>query len=178
MVKGADQLDKKSKKKDKSSKKEKKSLKDKKRSKKSDKKSKRKQSDEVMEAEVVEAEVVDTSDDEAIATTIKTPKEKKVKAVVEKPKTLQWLPKQLFISGIPYDTTKDQLLEFFIDEKAMITEVKLPTFQDSGRCVGYAHVTFKTKETYDSALTKNGNKLGPRYLDIKEAQGTARPEPS
>ena len=100
MVKNTDKPEKKSKKSDK---KEKKSLKDKKK----DKKSKRKLS----------AEVIDTAEEVVAA-----------EPVVEKPKLLQWLPKQLFVSGIPYDTTKDQLLDFFGDEKASITDVKLPTF--------------------------------------------------
>lgn len=56
----------------------------------------------------------------------KKDKKKEKKEVVPPPKL--WLPKQLFISGIPYDTTKDQILEFFADEKEQITDVKLPTF--------------------------------------------------
>ena len=39
-----------------------------------------------------------------------------------------WQARQLFVSGIPYDATKDQLLEFFAVEKGVITEVKMPTF--------------------------------------------------
>jgi len=40
-----------------------------------------------------------------------------------------WQPRQLFVSGIPYDATKDQLLGFFGEaSKGSITEVKLPTF--------------------------------------------------
>ena len=69
-------------------------------------------------------------------------------------------------------------MEFFAGEKESITDVKMPTFQDSGRCVGYAHVMFKSKNAYEAALQKSGQRLGGRYLDIKEAQGSAKPEPS
>ena len=84
---------------------------------------------------------------------VKADKPKKEKTTIA---STVWQPRQLFISGIPYDTTKDQLLEFFSDERAAITEVKLPTFQDSGRCVGYAHVMFTNKEAYAAALAKQG----------------------
>ena len=50
----------------------------------------------------------------------------------------------------------------------------MPTFQDSGRCIGYAHVTFMSKDAYEKAKTLNGQKMGGRYLDIKEAQGHQR----
>ena len=69
-------------------------------------------------------------------------------------------------------------MDFFGAAKSAITDVKLPTFQDSGRCVGYAHIAFNSKEAYDSALGLSGQKLGPRYLDIKEAQGGQKPEPT
>lgn len=84
----------------------------------------------------------------------------------------EWRPKQLFVSGIPYNATKDGLIEFFGEEhKTSINEVKMPLFQDSGKCIGYAHVNFTTKAGYENALTKNGQSLGGRYLDIKEPHG-------
>lgn len=52
-----------------------------------------------------------------------------------------------------------------------ITEVKLPRFQDSGKCRGYAHVQFGSREAYESALKLSGQTLGARYLDIKPAAG-------
>lgn len=53
----------------------------------------------------------------------------------------------------------------------------MPTFQDSGRCIGYAHVTFLERSAYDSAKAMSGQKMGGRYLDIKEAQGVqSRPD--
>jgi len=44
--------------------------------------------------------------------------------------------------------------------------------------VGYAHVTFKSKDAYERALAQSGQKLGQRYLEIKEAQGAQRIAPS
>ena len=37
---------------------------------------------------------------------------------------------------------------------------------------------FTTKVAYEAALAKSGANLGSRYLDIKEAQGGQRAEPS
>jgi RNA recognition motif-containing protein len=47
----------------------------------------------------------------------------------------------------------------------------MPRYQDSGRCIGYAHVLFDTPESLQKALTRSGEKLKGRYLDIKEAEG-------
>ena len=44
--------------------------------------------------------------------------------------------------------------------------------------MGYAHVTFTKKEAYERALKKSGKELGGRYLDIKEAAGVSRPDPT
>ena len=41
----------------------------------------------------------------------------KEKKVVEKPVQAKWSPKQVFVSGLPYETTEEQLKEFF-DEAA------------------------------------------------------------
>lgn len=81
----------------------------------------------------------------------------------------KWVPTQLFVSGLPYETNEAQLKEFLGTEG--IDNIKMPKYQDTGRCVGYAHVLFTTKKAYEAALNKNGEKLGQRYLDIKPAEG-------
>ena len=40
---------------------------------------------------------------------VKAPKSEKK----SEPKEPEWTPRQLFVSGIPYDTTNDQLIDFF-----------------------------------------------------------------
>ena len=61
---------------------------------------------------------------------------------------------------------------FFGDSAKDIGNVKLPKYQDTGRCLGYAHVLFNTEEAYKAALKLNREKLGARYLDIKPAEGS------
>jgi RNA recognition motif-containing protein len=73
-------------------------------------------------------------------------------SVEEKPQ--KWTPKQLFVSGLPYETNEEQLKEFF--GAADIESIKMPKYQDTGRCVGYAHVLFTSQKSYESALAKSG----------------------
>ena len=45
----------------------------------------------------------------------------------------------------------------------------MPKYQDIGRVIGYAHITFKEEDAYNMALALTGQSLGGRYLDIKPA---------
>jgi RNA recognition motif-containing protein len=69
---------------------------------------------------------------------------------------------ELFVSGIPYTCTEEELKGFFGSDN--ITEIKMPKYQDTGRCLGYAHVVFSNQEDYDNALKKHRQSLGNRYL--------------
>ncbi len=50
--------------------------------------------------------------------------------------------KCVFISGIPYNTTEEELKEKF-QTCGIIREIRMPKYQDSGRNIGYAHIYFK-----------------------------------
>jgi len=45
----------------------------------------------------------------------------------------------------------------------------MPRYQDTNRCIGYAHVLFTEEGAYKSALAKDRAMMGTRYLDIKAA---------
>jgi nucleolin len=47
----------------------------------------------------------------------------------------------------------------------------MPKYQDSGRCLGYAHVTFESRKQAVLALKKNKQVLMGRYLEITPAKG-------
>ena len=49
--------------------------------------------------------------------------------------------------------------------------MNLPKFQDSGRLMGYAHISFKDSEAVEKALALNKSVLDGRYLDISLASG-------
>jgi RNA recognition motif-containing protein len=51
---------------------------------------------------------------------------KKEKDVV--PEETKWCPKQVFVSGLPYTTTEDELKEFFKAQQHAITEIKMPKY--------------------------------------------------
>ena len=60
---------------------------------------------------------------------------------------------QVFVSGIPYEANEAQLREFFNqgENKNLsdeIKDVKLPLYQDSGKCRGFAHVEFSNLDFY------------------------------
>ena len=64
---------------------------------------------------------------------------------------------QIFVSGIPYEANVAMIKEYFNqgDNKSLsdkIIEVKLPLYQDSGKCRGFAHVEFREIKDYEEAL--------------------------
>ena len=81
------------------------------------------------------------------------------------------LNKTLFISGIPYTTTEEELKSLFA-QFGDITELKLPKYQDSSKNRGYGHITFKKNKSIKKALLQN-NKLfiEKRYLTIELSKG-------
>ena len=47
----------------------------------------------------------------------------------------------------------------------------MPRYQDTGRCIGYAHLLITDEAAYNRALSRDRQMIGSRYLDIKAAQG-------
>ena len=54
----------------------------------------------------------------------------------------------------------------------------MPRFQDSGKCRGFALVTFSTWDAYYAALKFSGKNMGKRKLDIKPAATMSAPASS
>ena len=77
---------------------------------------------------------------------------------------------EALFSGIPYESTKDDLKEFLGTADGIIS-IKMPRYQDSNRCRGYAHIKFDNEKDYQNALSKTGNNLGGRYLTVLPAKG-------
>ena len=59
-------------------------------------------------------------------------------------------PRTVFIEGVPYDSTPEQVAECLQKhakiERSDITDMRFPTWQDSGRMRGYGHVVFLSKD--------------------------------
>lgn len=81
----------------------------------------------------------------------------------------------IFVSGIPYETTVDELKSIF-EEFGTILDVKLPKYQDSGRNRGYAHITFKKNSEAEKALVRNKYVIGKRYITVEFSKGESKQE--
>lgn len=82
----------------------------------------------------------------------------------------------VFVEGIPYDCSVEQVKEFFQthlgenqDNENIIEDCRLPVWQDTGRLRGYGHVVLSSDDLYQKALTCNRKYLGSRYLNIQPA---------
>jgi nucleolin len=84
----------------------------------------------------------------------------------------------VFVEGIPYDGTAEQVAECLQKHTGIrredITDLRFPTWQDSGRLRGYGHVVFSTVEIFQKVMdvAKSGEKMwmGKRYLSLQPAK--------
>ena len=74
----------------------------------------------------------------------------------------------IFINGIPYETTEEELKELF-SPFGEIEQIKLPKYQDSGRNIGYCHIYYTSVESANKALELDNYTLGKRYLKVSLA---------
>ena len=74
----------------------------------------------------------------------------------------------IFINGIPYETTEEELKELF-SPFGEIEQIKLPKYQDSGRNIGYCHIYYTSVDSANKALELDNYTLGKRYLKVSLA---------
>jgi len=74
----------------------------------------------------------------------------------------------VYVEGIPFDANETQLRDVF-KCCGTIMDVRMPTFHDSGRSRGYAHIEFGTSRSAELALTKDGATMGSRYLSVQRS---------
>jgi len=80
------------------------------------------------------------------------------------------MTKNLFIGGIPYETTSDELERLF-SSCGQVSGVKLIMDRHTGRSKGFGFVEMATEEEAQAAMTKlNGSTLGERQIFISEAR--------
>ncbi|KAA0150052.1 hypothetical protein FNF27_07851 [Cafeteria roenbergensis] len=86
-----------------------------------------------------------------------------------------------YVEGMPYESTEDELRAFFAGEGADgaaaegaedggVESIRMPRYQDTGRCMGYAHVVFRTKDDLERGLGRDGAYLGSRFLAVSRAK--------
>lgn len=80
------------------------------------------------------------------------------------------MEKKLYVGGLPYDTTEEQLRTMFT-ECGQVASVRLITDRDTGRSKGFGFVEMATDEGAQAAIQKyNGSALGSRTLTVNEAR--------
>ena len=77
-------------------------------------------------------------------------------------------PSSIFCSGLPYDA-KESDIRLFFKECGEILSLRAPTYHDSGRLRGYAHIDFATAEGANKALAKDGKYLNDRFITVEIA---------
>jgi cold-inducible RNA-binding protein len=80
------------------------------------------------------------------------------------------MAKKLFVGGLSWDT-KDEGLRQAFAPYGEITEAKVITDRDTGRCRGFGFVTFAQNEDAKSAISKmDGTSLDGKTIKVNEAQ--------
>ena len=74
----------------------------------------------------------------------------------------------IFINGIPYETTEEELKKLF-SPFGEIEQIKLPKYQDSGRNIGYCHIYYTKPESANKALKLDNYTIGKRYINVSIA---------
>ena len=99
-------------------------------------------------------------------------KKKKDKNKIKNKKSKEQKSKEpcngIFINGIPYETTEEELKELF-SPFGEIEQIKLPKYQDSGRNIGYCHIYYTSVDSANKALELDNYTLGKRYLKVSLA---------
>ena len=81
---------------------------------------------------------------------------------------------KLYVGGLPYSTTEQQLQELF-SQQGSVTSAKIITDRYTGQSRGFGFVEMATAEEAQKAITElNEYQLGGRGLTVNEA----RPKPA
>jgi nucleolin len=81
---------------------------------------------------------------------------------------LDSLDHTVYVEGIPFNCTDQEVKDFFVQNGIDdIIQMRLPTWQDSGRLRGYGHIVFNTIESRKRAIECSGKNLQKRYLTIQ-----------
>jgi len=76
----------------------------------------------------------------------------------------------VFVGNLSYEATENEVKEHF-ESCGEISDIRVPTFPDSGRCRGSAFVTFASQDGVDKALALADSELLGRNLKVEVARG-------
>jgi RNA recognition motif-containing protein len=77
---------------------------------------------------------------------------------------------KLYVGGLPYSVTEQQLEELFAQQGA-VTSAKVITDRVTGQARGFGFVEMATSEEAQKAITSlNGTQMGGRTITVNEAR--------
>ena len=80
------------------------------------------------------------------------------------------MAQKLFVGGLPYATSNDQLRDLFA-QVGQVTSAVVVTDRDTGRSRGFGFVEMATPEEADQAVTRfNGTDYEGRRLQVEKAK--------
>ncbi len=80
------------------------------------------------------------------------------------------MAKRLYVGGLPYSTTENELREAF-SQAGTVANATIITDRMSGRSKGFGFVEMATDADADKAIeTMNGKEFGGRMLTVNEAK--------
>lgn len=87
------------------------------------------------------------------------------------------MAKKLYVGGLPYSTTADELKAHF-SQCGAVEEATVITDKMTGRSRGFGFVTMPNDEEADAAISKmDGSEMGGRKLMVNEARPLAERPP-
>src|SRR5919201_7029511 len=82
------------------------------------------------------------------------------------------MAQKLFVGGLPYSTSNDQLRDLFA-QCGQVESAVVVTDRDTGRSRGFGFVEMSTPEEAEQAIARfNGKELDGRQLKVEKAQST------
>jgi RNA recognition motif-containing protein len=78
--------------------------------------------------------------------------------------------RQVYLGGLPYTATEDDIRKFLKEAGGSIVTIRAPKYQDTGRLLGYAHVEFSTRDAAQAALRLDGRYIGERFVSVEAAK--------
>ena len=80
--------------------------------------------------------------------------------------------RKIFVSGLPFDVTKEDVAKLFTGSCGKILSCKLITFDDSRRCKGQAILTFENESGAQKALKQDGNPIEKNTHNEKDSENS------
>lgn len=81
---------------------------------------------------------------------------------------------RLYVSGLPYATTEDELTAVF-DDHGTVESVNIITERETGKSRGFGFVDMPNDEEAKNAISAlNGEQFGGRTLNVDEARERRR----